>query len=57
MKDFKTIAFTVGIGSAMVYLLSRTIDRNPLSRVMKKTREMIRDKDYRFDDDNDMRYI
>ena len=57
MKEFKTIAFTVGVGSAMVLLLSRTLSRRPFSRLIKKTREMIVEKNQLIDEDNDMRYI
>ncbi|MEJ2004349.1 MAG: hypothetical protein P8X57_05145 [Cyclobacteriaceae bacterium] len=57
MKDLKTIFITVGIGSAMAWLMSGTINRNPLNKAGKSIRKFLKADRRIMDDENDMRYI
>ena len=57
MKDLKTLAVTLGIGSALAFFMTKDSTRKSLIRTGKKLKTVLRaDRPYG-EDDNDMRYI
>ncbi|MCA6074172.1 hypothetical protein [Fulvivirga sedimenti] len=57
MKDLKTLAVTLGIGSALAFFMTKDSTRKSLIRTGKKLKTVLRADRAFGEDDNDMRYI
>ncbi len=57
MKDLKAFALTVGLGSALAFIMTKGSTRKSLIKTGKKLHSVIRGERPYGEDDNDMRYI
>ena len=57
MKDLKTLALTLGIGTALAFVITSSSARKNIVKTSRKIKNVVRNESKSWEDDNDMRYI